>query len=87
MPVIYVDAAAVGAGTGASWDDAFTDIQDAFALAGSGSQVWVAAATYTPAPPNGDRGATFAIPPGTTVYGGSRASRRLCRSGTQTPTS
>jgi hypothetical protein len=47
--VLYVDADAWGAGTGASWADAFTDLQDALAranLCASVTEIWVAEGTY-----------------------------------------
>ena len=44
--VLYVDAAARGAGNGASWADAFTDLVSALAAGGECSQIWVAQGTY-----------------------------------------
>ncbi len=57
--VFYVAADAVGAGTGASWHDAFTSIQagiDAAHSAGGG-EVWVKSGTYQgfACPPSSDR--------------------------------
>lgn len=55
--ILYVDANAAGANTGASWADAFTDLQDAIDAAIPGAQVWVAAGAYRPAKdPNGNPG-------------------------------
>lgn len=65
----YVDQDATGANNGTSWDDAFTDLQDALAAAVSGDEVWVANGVYKPSVPAG-RAATFAIPDGVDVYGG-----------------
>ncbi len=66
----YVDDNAVGANDGTSWTDAFTDLQDALAVAQSLDQVWVAEGTYTPAGPGGDRTATFTLLNGVVLYGG-----------------
>ncbi len=66
---IYVDAAATGANSGASWTDAFADLQDALAIAVSGDSLWVAAGTYYPSS-TGDRGATFQMMNGVVMYGG-----------------
>ncbi len=67
--VVYVRAAASGANDGSSWADAFTDLQLALAAAQPGDEIWVAAATYRPAPP-GDRAATFALRDAVALYGG-----------------
>lgn len=45
--IIYVNGALTNHGNGASWAQAFTNLQDAFAQAGSCDQIWVAAGTYT----------------------------------------
>jgi len=73
-PVLYVDANATGANNGWSWADAFRNLQDALAAAGTGTDIWVAAGTYkadrgvgiTP----GDRSATFQLKNGVALYGG-----------------
>ena len=69
--VFFVDWDAVGANTGASWTDAFTDLQSALSAAVSGDEIWVAAGTYRPdgASP-GDRYLSFALKSGVAVYGG-----------------
>ena len=41
--MVFVDAAATGAGNGGSWDDAYTSVQPALDAATGGQQVWVAA--------------------------------------------
>ncbi|MBN1511462.1 MAG: right-handed parallel beta-helix repeat-containing protein, partial [Phycisphaerae bacterium] len=46
QPVVYVDAAATGAGDGTSWANAFTSVQAGLNAAASGAQVWVASGTY-----------------------------------------
>ena len=45
--IIYVDADANGANTGASWIDAFVRLQDALAVAWSGDEIRVASGVYT----------------------------------------
>lgn len=58
-PVLYVDSAALGASTGLSWIDAFTDLQDAINVndsCGGGYEVWVAKGTYFPSKENDPRG-------------------------------
>ncbi len=67
---IYVKQDAAGANSGASWSDAFTDLQLALAVAQDGDQIWVAAGTYTPAAPGGDRAATFLINKNLALLGG-----------------
>ena len=70
----YVDATATGAGTGTSWADAFTTLQDALAAVASGDEVWVAAGTYTPdvgpLQTDDDRTSTFHLVSGVALYGG-----------------
>lgn len=67
--VHYVDRDATGGGTGASWADAFTDLQSALAASQSGDEIWVAEGVYTPAPP-GDSVASFELRDGVALYGG-----------------
>jgi predicted outer membrane repeat protein len=62
----YVKYDALGANNGTSWYDAFTDLQDALALPGSGWEIWVAQGTYYPGAAQSD---TFNIS-GAAVYGG-----------------
>jgi autotransporter family porin len=63
--VIYVNAAANGANDGTSWRDAFTDLQDALAVAASGDQIWVASGMYFP-----NTVGAFELVDGTSLYGG-----------------
>lgn len=67
--VRYVDDTATGTNDGTSWANAFVDLQAALAVAGSGSQVWVAEGLYKPSL-TGDVIASFMIPSNVAVYGG-----------------
>jgi len=67
---IYVNRNATGANTGASWADAYTDLQAALAAAQAGDEIWVAEGTYTPAAPGGSQTATFMINKNLKLYGG-----------------
>ncbi|MBX3000132.1 MAG: hypothetical protein KF893_16540 [Caldilineaceae bacterium] len=64
---IFVDHTATGAATGVSWTDAFTDLQDALAIAQSGDEIWVATGVYTPGTA---RTATFRLKYQVGIYGG-----------------
>jgi len=70
----YVDADAVGTGTGHTWANAFNNLQDALAVVWPGEQIWVAEGTYTPDQgvgyTPGDRTISFALVNGVAVYGG-----------------
>ncbi len=74
--VIYVDADATGAGTGSSWADAHTNLQDALPDSTDDGpvEIWVADGTYQPDVGAdvelGDRSASFTIRTGTSIYGG-----------------
>ena len=71
--VWYVDAAATGTGSGAKWVNAFTDLQDAIAVAGGSSntvtqQIWVkGGGTYTPGTARTD---SFELANDIELYGG-----------------
>lgn len=67
--VIYVDSQATGMEDGSSWTDAYTDLLVALSQTGAG-EIWVAAGTYEPAGPGGDRSASFTLQSGVAVYGG-----------------
>jgi predicted outer membrane repeat protein len=74
--VCYVNGAAGGANTGASWADAYTDLQSALTDVAC-TEVWVAQGVYKPVVPAnvgsvtaGERAVSFNIPPGVAVYGG-----------------
>ena len=70
----YVDADATGAGTGTSWTDAFTHLQDAIAPSASGAQIWIAEGVYYPDEGAGQsdnsRWSTFQLHNGVNLYGG-----------------
>lgn len=72
--IIYVDASATGAGTGANWTDAYTNLQAALAAVVSGDEIWVAAGVYYPDEGGGmtddDPTATFTLIDGVKTYGG-----------------
>ncbi|UCE61514.1 MAG: S8 family serine peptidase [Phycisphaerales bacterium] len=77
--VLYVDLNATGQGTGLTWADAFTDLQQGLAMASSLSvpdgdlAIWIAAGTYTPSfrtDPADPRTATFQLVNDVHVYGG-----------------
>ncbi len=72
--VIYVNQNATGANNGTSWEDAFTHLQDALAVACTGANIRVAAGTYRPdqgsgyAP--GNRSHAFVLKNNVALYGG-----------------
>ncbi|MDX1439999.1 MAG: hypothetical protein R3284_08865, partial [Rubricoccaceae bacterium] len=67
--VIYVDTDATGANNGTSWGDAYTDLQDALAVASSSSEIWVAEGVYKPTNTS-DRTISFVLTDGVELYGG-----------------
>lgn len=72
--IIHVDDSATGISTGASWQDAFTDLQDALGAAGAGDEIWVAAGTYCP---GNDTADSFRLLNGVAIYGGFAGSETL----------
>ncbi len=74
--VYYVDGDAAGANDGSSWANAYNDLQDGLAVAGSGDEIRVAQGIYKPdqdsADPNGtgSRTATFGLINGVAIKGG-----------------
>jgi len=58
-----------GANNGTNWQNAFTDLQDALAIAQSDDEVWVALGTYFPTDGT-DRYISFELPNGVALYGG-----------------
>ncbi|HNT36633.1 MAG TPA: hypothetical protein PKH07_16720, partial [bacterium] len=74
-PVVYVDINATGNNTGASWTDAFIDLQSALIFASTNGkgvveQVWVANGTYYPDRGTGQRMRSFALPENVALFGG-----------------
>lgn len=72
-PVTYVDGNAAGDADGTSWADAFVDLRAALDNARSNlevRQIWVAAGTYRPDVPGGDRLASFELVNRVTLFGG-----------------
>jgi len=68
--VIYVDASAAKGNDGSSWIDAFSDLQDAIAVAQAGDEIRVAQGIYTPTQDPLDRDATFDLKDGVSITGG-----------------
>lgn len=66
--VLHVDDEAPG-GDGSSWATAFRHLSDALSASEAGDQIWVARGTYRPSDV-GDRGASFHLAPGVSLYGG-----------------
>lgn len=66
---IYVNINATGNNDGSSWNDAFTDLQDAIALSTFGDDIWVAQGTYKTTPGT-TRTIYFVVKNGTKLYGG-----------------
>jgi len=73
---IYVNLAATGSNNGATWADAYTNLQTAINAAGAGSQIWVKAGTYKPTSyidskvTNDPRSRSFLLKGGVSVLGG-----------------
>lgn len=71
---LYVDLDNSGTEDGSSWATAFTDLQDALAVATSGDEIWVAEGTYYPvtstSPTVAQRFTAFDLVEGVTLYGG-----------------
>lgn len=67
---LFVRASATGGNNGLNWENAFTSLQDALAVADEGSEIWVAGGTYTPAGANGAADATFLIDKNIRLLGG-----------------
>lgn len=68
-PIIYVNHAATGNNDGTSWVNAFTDLNNAIAVASSSNEIWVAQGAYLPNSGTA-RTRTFNLPNDTKLYGG-----------------
>jgi PKD repeat protein len=64
---VYVDADAAGANTGASWTDAYTDLNNALTNSAAGDEIWVAEGRYKPGTARLD---TFQLRNNVALYGG-----------------
>jgi hypothetical protein len=67
--VIYIKQDATGNSDGSSWDDAFTDLQQALSSSEEGDELWIAQGTYFPTA-DADRSASFHMKSGQKWYGG-----------------
>lgn len=65
----HVKSNATGSGTGLSWTNAFTDLQEALSIAIPGDDIWVAAGQYRPTTTT-TRTVSFVLRNGVDVYGG-----------------
>jgi hypothetical protein len=65
--VLYVDANASGANTGASWADAYPNLQTALTNSSAGDELWVTAGSYKPGATRAD---TFQLRNNVALYGG-----------------
>ncbi|MEM9079766.1 MAG: right-handed parallel beta-helix repeat-containing protein [Verrucomicrobiota bacterium] len=89
---IYVDKDATGNDSGASWGDAFPNLQDALDFASQGIEIWVAEGTYYPDDgvnqTDNDRSSTFQLKNAVSIYGGFNGNEtdRFQRNAEQHPT-
>lgn len=65
----HVNIAASGAGTGLTWANAFTDLQEALSIVIPGDEIWVAAGQYRPTTGT-NRAVSFVLRNGVDIYGG-----------------
>ncbi len=65
----YVKADATGSQTGLSWTTAFSDLQQALALAEYGDEIWLAEGIYYPTQ-DANEDTSFTLPSGVKLYGG-----------------
>ncbi len=72
--ILHVDQSAIGNNNGSTWENAYTNLQDALRAATPLDEVWVAEGVYYPdvgaGQTSGDRMSTFIIPQGVPVFGG-----------------
>ena len=78
---VYVNGAANGVANGLTWTHAYTNVQDALALAVSGVEIWVAEGVYYPdegaAQSDNNPWSTFTLKDGVAIYGGFTATETL----------
>lgn len=70
-PFVYVDTDAIGDNNGTSWEDAFTDLQDALYVARryeNVQEIWVAEGVYTPHTTSRD--SSFVLSDSIKIFGG-----------------
>jgi hypothetical protein len=65
----HVNVAASGSGTGLTWTNAFTDLQEALSIVIPGDEIWVAAGQYRPTAGT-TRTVSFVLRNGVDLYGG-----------------
>ncbi|MCP4690960.1 MAG: hypothetical protein GY859_23105 [Desulfobacterales bacterium] len=71
--VVYVDADAAGENSGASWENAYTELQSALHVVASGQEIWISEGTYRPTARtehDDPRSAAFQMKNGVAIYGG-----------------
>lgn len=71
MAIIYVDNDANGDNNGSSWEDAYTNLQEALEAAVEDDEIWVAEGIYRPTDTR-DRSISFAMKSNVDMYGGFR---------------
>jgi predicted outer membrane repeat protein len=81
---IHVNPTATGSGSGNSWADAYTDLQQAFNDAVAGDSVFVKEGVYKPTTGT-DRAASFVLKAGVRFYGGFRGTEELDTNRVATP--
>jgi len=67
---IYVNDTATGTNTGETWENAYTDLQDALAIAQPGYQIWVAQGIYKPTDDPAKTDISFVLKNQVNLYGG-----------------
>jgi hypothetical protein len=78
----YVDQDASGANNGASWADAYLNLDTALQAAAAGDQIWVAQGVYIPAirlDPTEPKSASYVLKNGVAVYGGFAGNETLLK--------
>ncbi len=67
MAILYVKQNATGNNNGSSWNNAYTDLQNAIAASSFNDEIWVAKGTYTPGTSRSD---SFSLKNFVGIYGG-----------------